>query len=784
MKEKISILEDSIKKLLSYSIVFFIIIMSIGFIVMKSNYDDEIQRLEENYEKQLNLSSNEELNKELESIKKYLRLESKYIEQNSKDIIDSVYNLVSDFYKINNDQILNLLENTKYPIEIKTLDEIEENYKYYAKYIKLNDNKYLKISLNEQKYKESQEQLAIKNAYNLHTNSYINFNIEKLKNDFDFTNAENWYCEYKEQLYTCYDKTWQLKLTFNINSQKLSSALEDAKERRYKTLLSNIIFLICAVLLGYFLLYVYIVNRKKEVKTQIELLTSYFSLILNNQATNFNKRNKLNLDFKYKEFRTLSYIFLNFLRTIKVKDKNLKKQVYVDNVTGLMNTTSVYEALGFYQAKEDKVLLFCFFNIENFRIYNSMYGRDFGDEVLKVVGFRIYTILKNLEINEDEYTKSLEYKKYEKYSFEQNNDKFECLARISADEFLLIIEVEKAENYEKIVKKYHHDLTQKNITIDSNDDLIQYDPFKINARIGYSVYPKDSKKILECIGNADMAIENEKASGGNGIFGYTEDIGKQNEKYLQLQKDIRNGILNKEFILHYQPKVDCKTGKIMGAEALVRWQKGSKIIMPDIFIEVCEKSNLIIALGNEIIRMACDAQRRWISQGLRLKLSINLSTKQLLSDGIIQVIEKNIQGIDPSLLEFEITESFSIENETSKEIIDKIKKLNVGLSMDDFGKGYSSLSYLNDKDLDFDVIKIDKCFIQNIDTNEKNRKLVEFIVNLIKTLNKRSVAEGVENLEILSFLQELGCDEYQGYYFSKPIPEEILLEKVHNNGQN
>lgn len=449
-----------------------------------------------------------------------------------------------------------------------------------------------------------------------------------------------------------------------------------------------------------------------------------------------------------------------------------------------MNMINVYESLKFYNKKQDKVLLFCFFNITSFRAYNSMYGRNFGDEVLRLVGFRLYAMLKDIAIGDDEHYESIRYKKYDKYVFEQNDNNFECLARISADEFLLIKELDSDANFYKIAKTYQQKLTTKSVKINSNDPDINYEPFKINARIGYSIYPKDSDNIIECIGNADLAIENERAIGDNVVFGYTKEIGKQNEADLRLQQDVRHGIANKEFMLYYQPKVDCNSGKIIGAEALVRWKKGDEIIMPDKFISICERTNLIISLGDEIIKMACNAQRRWIKQGLRLKLSINLSSKQLLNENIINVIEKNIVGIDPNLLEFEITESFSIENAASKGIINKIKQLKVGLSMDDFGKGYSSLSYLNNKDLDFDVVKIDKCFIQNIDTNERNRKIVAFIIKMIRSLEKRSVAEGVENKEILDFLKSLGCDEYQGYYFSKPVPEQVLLERIYQDAKN
>ncbi|WP_267523366.1 putative bifunctional diguanylate cyclase/phosphodiesterase [Campylobacter sp. MG1] len=787
MKERTSILEESVKNILIYAMIFFIIMAIIGVFVVKNNYNDEIAQLEEKYKEQINLSSNKYIQEEIDNIKKYLDDGFSYLENSAKEFIDSNYNFAYNYYHSSNnkDEALDfLIKNTKYPIKYKIYNGIDPEYQYYTKYMELDNGKMLKINIDEQKYKETQRKVALENIKNLHNIHLSNFDAKEIDDDFTFLDNESWYCVYENNIYTCYDKNWWIKIEFSAKTSALEDSLIKAKSDRFLFFIKQSIYISIAMLFGYLLLYLYTLKKRKEVKEQIEIATNHFDDALNTQIANFNKLKSINTDFTYKEFRTLSYALLRFIRKIKAKDSHLKKQAYIDNITGLMNMVSVYESLKLYNKKQGKVLLFCFLNIASFRAYNSMYGRNFGDEILKLVGFRLYSIMKNIPVNDDEHTESNRYKNNDKYLFIQNNETFECLARISADEFLLVTEVNENEDFYKIAKSYQQKLISKNIKINSNDENISYEPFKINARIGYCVYPNDSDNILECIGNADLAIENDKATGDNVVFGYTKEIGEQNEADLKLQQDIRNGIVNKEFLLYYQPKVDCQSGKIIGAEALVRWQKGDKLIFPDQFIGLCEKSNLIITLGNEIIKMACDAQRRWIQQGLKLKLSINLSTKQLLNENIINTIEKNMQGIDPSLLEFEITESFSIENAASKGIIDKIKKLNVGLSMDDFGKGYSSLSYLNNKDLDFDVVKIDKCFIQNIDKNERNKKLVAFIVKMIKSLNKRSVAEGVENEEILTFLQSLGCDEYQGYYFSKPVPEKILLERVYNNAKN
>lgn len=774
-----SILKESMRNLTIYTLLFFVLILSVGGLILKHNYDNEIENLEKEYRAEIKLDTNKYIQEELKNIKNYLDTEYTFLTKAAEEIVNNYYEIVVEYYKNseNKDQAIKFLqENASKFITVKVVDEINNTNTHYAKYLQLENKKLLKIKINDKKYKDYQSDIALKNIMNLHNKEFAFFTPSRLADDFEFPNSD-WFCENRRDKYICFDKNWWISIEYRINTSNLEEKLNNSKDKSFDSYIDQFLFFLCALLSGFFGLYMYVSRKKIVLEKQIKLVENNFDIALNKQIFNLDKDKKISQELVYSEFRTLSYALLRLIRKIDIRDKELNKIAYNDKLTGLMNMTNIKKHLKVYRQKEDKVLLFLLFNIENFRICNLMYGREFGDEILKVVGFRLYCELKNITIQNDEHNECLDFIKSDKYRFNKNGDSFECLARVSADEYLLIIELDKNEDFSKIAQKYLNMLSKNNIKINSSDELVNYEPFRISARVGYSVYPNDSENIFACISNADLAMRNKNDNDGN-IFVYDAQIGKDNENNLQLLQDIRNAILNKEFILHYQPKVDCKTDKIIGAEALVRWQKGNDLIMPDDFIKICEENNLIIALGDEIIKMACNMQRKLTSLGYKLKLSINLSTKQLLNDAIVQTIRKNLEGIDPKLIEFEITENFSIENLTDKKIIDDIKDLNVSLSMDDFGKGYSSLSYLNDDTLDFDVVKIDKSFIQNISNNSQNKELVKHIINIIKAVGKHTVAEGVENKETLDYLKELGCDEYQGYFFSKPIPESDFLERL------
>ncbi|MBZ7986647.1 putative bifunctional diguanylate cyclase/phosphodiesterase [Campylobacter canadensis] len=773
MKQSVSILEKSVKELLIYIVLILSFMLLVGFGISKFNYNEDVKKLQEDFNNQVDISLNKYIKEEVTNINKYLQVEYAYLNGSAKEIIDNLYLLLDAYLDSQSNQenaLQFLFSSVGYPIELNIVSEVEKNYLHHARYIKLENNKLLKISISDEKYLSASFDVALKNIKNLHNYALSDFSVEKLPMDFNYNNTEHFYCDTQKDSMQCYNRNFWISFSYKINTKELEKSLELAKDTKYKNFLVQATFIFLSIGISFIFLLIFALTKKNMVKQEISHASEYFLSILDDK--------QVKCDFKYQEFRELSIGILKFLKKVKQKDNDIKKMAFIDPITRLMNMLSLNMSLKNYTVKDDNKLVFCFFNIEGFKTLNSMYGREFGDEVLKVVAYRLYCLGMDIAIGDEEHFEAQYYIKNNKFEFSHLDDRFFAIARIGADEFILVEEINKHTQADELAQKYHKCLSARSIIIKSNSNNVEYQPFKISAKVGYSVYPDDSENIINCVHLADLAINNKLAKYKNCVFGYTKAIGELTTQNLHLQQDIRKGIENKEFVLYYQPKIDCKSGKVVGAEALVRWKRGDKIVMPDEFIGICERSNLIIMLGNDIIRMACETQKKWIKMGLNLKLSINLSSKQLLSDTIISTIEENLKGIDPNLIEFEITENFAIENLTDKEVVKQIKGLRVGLSMDDFGKGYSSLSYLNDNDLDFDIVKIDKSFIRNIHKDKKSQQLVRFILELVKSLNKKSIAEGVENLESLQFLQEQGCDEYQGYYFSKPVPEEEFLKKV------
>jgi EAL domain-containing protein (putative c-di-GMP-specific phosphodiesterase class I) len=243
-----------------------------------------------------------------------------------------------------------------------------------------------------------------------------------------------------------------------------------------------------------------------------------------------------------------------------------------------------------------------------------------------------------------------------------------------------------------------------------------------------------------------------------------------------LETSIRKAIKNKEFELYYQPKINFKTGKISGVEALIRWNHpGKGIIHPKDFIPFLEESKLIIEVGKWIFEEACKQSKKWKKEGIDLKIAVNISQLQIKQDDFIDFIKNTLERLQVSGddIEIELTETLSLGIESDIRKLKKINDMGISISIDDFGTGYSSLSYL--ENLPISKIKIDLMFIQNLD-NSKNKEITETIIKLAGKLNLRTISEGIETEEQLKLLKELNCDEGQGFYFSKPVSADKISE--------
>ncbi|MGK7946630.1 MAG: EAL domain-containing protein [Microcystaceae cyanobacterium] len=308
----------------------------------------------------------------------------------------------------------------------------------------------------------------------------------------------------------------------------------------------------------------------------------------------------------------------------------------------------------------------------------------------------------------------------------------------------------------------------------------------LSVSMGMAVYPQDDETLEDLLDKANQVRQWIEKRGGNQFQAYHAIFSTQPKiNYLELELDLRHAIERKELSLHYQPQFNTKTHQIVGAEALLRWHHPAKgFISPGMFIPIAETTGLIEPIGQWVLQTACQQNEIWQQKQLgHIRLAVNLSARQFNQPNIVSLLEwilKN-SSFEHHLLELELTESVLVENiERSIERLSQIKALGVQVAIDDFGTGYSSLGYL--QNLPFDVLKIDRCFIQNIDQNRQNAAITETLINMAHQLGLRVVAEGVETAEELRFLEEHHCDEVQGYLLSRPLKtedfEQLLQQRL------
>lgn len=340
------------------------------------------------------------------------------------------------------------------------------------------------------------------------------------------------------------------------------------------------------------------------------------------------------------------------------------------------------------------------------------------------------------------------------------------IARFEGDEFALLLTQIGIENVVEITNNIFESLKLPFV--------VEEHEIFITASIGISLSPDDGKDTHTLLKNAGTALSRSKEQGGNSCQFYTADMHSKALKRLALENNLRRALERSEFEVYYQPKIDTNTRQIVGMEALVRWRHPELgLVLPMEFIPLAEDTGLIVPIGEWVLRTACAQSNLWQNEGFDLHVAVNLSARhfqqQNLAETIIGIIKET--GLNPCRLNLEITESSIIKNtESAVKTLGELKKVGIKISIDDFGTGYSSLGYL--KRLPIDVLKIDKSFIRDVTTSPDDMALVMAIIMLAHNLRLKIVAEGVETEEQLDLLHRLGCDEWQGYLYSKPVSVE------------
>jgi diguanylate cyclase (GGDEF)-like protein len=442
--------------------------------------------------------------------------------------------------------------------------------------------------------------------------------------------------------------------------------------------------------------------------------------------------------FKVRELETIRYSMVDTFSRLEKEKKELYLMARTDSLSGLSNRNSLNEYLGrlIISAKRaNKEFAFLYLDIDHFKSINDSLGHNIGDELLQSISILFKKILRPSDF----------------------------IARIGGDEFVIIIQdYESYFDLSTIINRIQKQLS-RNWTIKTN-------PINISCSIGISFFPKDGETQIDLMKNADIAMYEAKKQGRDQYHFYTEELNQSVQKSILLDKSMRQALKNDEYQIFYQPKVDIKSSKIVGVEALIRWiSPKDGVINPNSFIALAEENNFIQELGEWIINEVIGQYIKWREKEINISISINISAKQLsmpnFANKLISKLKKN--NIDASEIDLEITEYIFMQDSLdTKANLNKLHAYGISISMDDFGTGYSSLSYL--KKFPITYLKIDKSFIDDFNTKEGSA-FVETIVKLGQTLNMKIIAEGIESIEQLEYLSKIKCNQYQGFYCSKPL---------------
>jgi len=428
--------------------------------------------------------------------------------------------------------------------------------------------------------------------------------------------------------------------------------------------------------------------------------------------------------------------------------EQLEHQANYDQLTGLPNRNLLLDRLkqAVHSQRQVRSIAVVFIDLDHFKFINDSLGHTAGDVLLQKMAERLRSAVRDGD----------------------------TVARMGGDEFILVLDDQHNEDVvframQRIVAK-----VTEPMTIDGRELFV-------TCSAGISLHPQDGTDVETLLKNADAAMYRAKENGRNNFQFYLAEMNTLVNERLSLETSLRRALERNELILHYQPKHDLKTGRIVGVEALVRWQHPEAgLLYPDRFIPLAEETGLIVPIGEWVLRTACAQNRAWQDAGLPpVVMSVNLSPRQFRQDALFKLVARILSetGLRPEYLEMEITESMVMHNaEASIAILKGLQEIGVHLSVDDFGTGYSSLAYL--KNLPIEILKIDRSFVHDINgaSGKKDGVLAQAIISLGHSLKLKVIAEGVEEEGQLEFLKAHHCDEAQGFLFSKAVaPEACAL---------
>ena len=435
----------------------------------------------------------------------------------------------------------------------------------------------------------------------------------------------------------------------------------------------------------------------------------------------------------------------------KSLETQIQHQADHDALTGLANRNLLRNRLSqaiAYAARYEHPIWVVYLDLDRFKSVNDSLGHKAGDTLLKVMGERLKSAMRDTD----------------------------TVARLGGDEFVLILPRPSGSGLSTSTMRRIMEVVAQPL-------MIEGQPFSLSCSIGVAVYPGDGTEPDTLLERADIAMYRAKETGRNNFQFFTAAMNERLLERLRIENDLRKAIERDEFVLHYQPQVDLRTGQMVGMEALIRWRHPEfGMVPPGRFIGVAEETGLIVPIGSWVIRTACAQNQAWQRAGLKpMRIAINVSARQFAQPDLVQSITAALAetGMEAQSLEIELTESLVMADvERAISILRGLKAIGVHLSIDDFGTGYSSLSYL--KRFPIDVLKIDQSFVRDIAIDPDDAAIAVAIISLAHNLRLQVIAEGVETEAQMLYLRRNGCDAMQGYYFSRPLPaaefELLMLE--------
>jgi diguanylate cyclase (GGDEF)-like protein/PAS domain S-box-containing protein len=440
----------------------------------------------------------------------------------------------------------------------------------------------------------------------------------------------------------------------------------------------------------------------------------------------------------------------------KVAQERIQYLAYYDDLTGLPNRTLLQDRLAraFAAARrqEHKVAVL-FLDIDRFKDINDSLGHSVGDLLLQEVAVRL-----------------------KRWGREQD-----AVARLSGDEFVIMVtQVKDVPDVAVAAERLMDAMTA--------EFLIQGHTLNVSCSIGISIFPEHGADCETLIKNADAAMYSAKADGRNNFRFFTDDMHAKAVERLTLENSLRSALAKQELFLMYQPQLDIASGKIIGLEALLRWQHPDLgLVSPDKFIRIAENSGLIVPIGEWVLRTACSQARKWQNEGLPLvTVAVNVSAVQFRQEGFCKLVKRVLHetGLAAQYLELELTESLLLANaDVTISVLRELKSMGLTLAIDDFGTGFSNFTSL--RQFGASKLKIDRSFISDVATNPDASAITAAIISMAKNLRLKVIAEGVENEAQMSFLRAHQCDEIQGYYFSRPLAVDKTADKLrYTSAQN